>query len=261
MIIMMDGSANPYLGKQIFAALFGYLLGYQASLASYRVGRTLGAWRSRAASGGDEDPRDDIIYDATPRRSGDGEPKIRSRCHRNRNLPRWMAPMLLSVVVVVLIGLLVAGDAYWGIPYYRELWIGSILAPMGTLLRYRLSALNGGKLGIRGGIYWFPFGTFLANLLGSIISAAIAAWIIVTSTTNDGVGDARRSSWTIQVLNAISMGVAGCLSTVSTYAKECVELGEKFPPHDRKQFAYSHGTMLCCCLFGLIVYSPIVRFA
>jgi fluoride ion exporter CrcB/FEX len=110
---------------------------------------------------------------------------------------------------------------------------------------------------------WVLIGTFLANFLGSILSATIAAWIIATtSTTNDDDGvDARRSSWMVQVLNAISLGLVGCLSTVSTYARECVELGEEYPPHYRKQFAYSHGTMLCCCLFGLLVYSPIVRFA
>jgi fluoride ion exporter CrcB/FEX len=136
-------------------------------------------------------------------------------------------------------------------------------------LRYRLGALNGKTIGrVRGGgnnadiVNWFPIGTFLANFFGSILSASIAAWIVATTptTSDDGV-DARRSSWTVEVLNAMSLGLAGCLSTVSTYARECVELGEEYPPHDKKQFAYSHGTMLCCCLFGLLVYSPIVRYA
>ncbi|KAL3809728.1 hypothetical protein ACHAXA_011323 [Cyclostephanos tholiformis] len=248
MVLMMDGTANPYLGSQIFASLFGYVLGYQASSVSYRVGRTLGTWSSPDKRGNPH------VLDIAPTSSC--ERKFRSRCHHDHHL-RWITPMLLFVIVGTLIGLYVAGDAYWGIPYYRELWIGSLFAPTGTLLRYRLSALNS-RLGIRGE-YWFPAGTLLANLLGCIISAAITAWIIARSSTDEEGG--AQQSWMIQILNAISLGVAGCLSTVSTYVKECVELGEKYPPYDKKQFVYSHGTVLCCCLFGLMVYSPIVRFA
>jgi fluoride ion exporter CrcB/FEX len=238
MVLMMDGAANPYLGSQVLAALFGYVLGLQTSLVSFRAGRTLGAW-SHAG-------RNPHIFDAAVSKR-----EMRPRRHHAHLF--WMTPLVLFVAVGALVALFVLGDAYWGIPYYRELWIGSLLAPVGTLLRYKLATLNG-KLAIRGE-YWFPSGTFLANFFGSILSAAFTAWAFVQSQ------DEGAQSWEILILNAVTLGAAGCLSTVSTYAKECVELGEKNPPYDKKQFLYSHGTMLSCCLIGLLVYSPIVRFA
>ncbi len=260
MVLMMDGTANPILGSQIPAALFGYVLGLQTSLASYRAGRVLGVWCSHARSG--RNPH--VFFDDAPPPSGsrlDNNTNTRPRrCHHRRHHLHWITPAVLSIVVGALIALYVAGDAYWDVHYYRELWIGSILAPFGTLCRWKLGTLNG-KLGgvVRGGNggerRWFPRGTFLANFLGCAISAAFAAWAIVRST-DDGA-----QAWEIPISNAISLGIAGCLSTVSTFAKECVELGDGYPPYDGKQFLYSHGTMLGCCLIGLLVYSPIVRFA
>ena len=258
MVQMMDGTANPILGSQIPAALFGYVLGLQTSLASYRAGRVLGACCSHANRGRRNNPHvfDNNNTTTRPSPSPSPSPSPTRRCHNHRRHHlHWVTPAVLSIVVGTLIGLYVAGDAYWHVvPYYRELWIGSLFAPFGTLCRWKLGTMNG-KFGVRGGgERWFPCGTVLANFLGCAISAAFTAWVIARSE------DEGAQQWEIPILNAMILGIAGCLSTVSTFAKECVELGDRYPPYDGKQFLYSHGTMLGCCLIGLLVYSPIVRF-
>jgi fluoride ion exporter CrcB/FEX len=57
------------------------------------------------------------------------------------------------------------------------------------------------------------------------------------------------------------LGFAGCLSTVSSFAKEIVEISDMNPHHDKKAFIYSHGTLIICCFIGMIFYSPIIRYA
>lgn len=238
MIVMMDGT-GLVLGSQVLAALFGYIIGLQSSLYSFRAGRTLGAFTHAR--------RNPHVFDTASRRKQEFNP----RCH-HKHL-HWMTPAVLFIIVVAIIALFVAGDLYWNISYYRGLWIGALLSPIGAIARWRLAILNG-KVGIRGE-FWFPTGTILANFIGCIISAICAAWAIVEAK-NDSA-----QQWGIPMLKAITLGIAGCLSTVSTFAKECVELGEKNPPFDKKQCLYSFGTTFSCCLIGLVCYSPFVRFA
>jgi fluoride ion exporter CrcB/FEX len=140
------------------------------------------------------------------------------------------------------------GDVYWDINYYRQLWIACLMAPFGTILRWKLSTLNG-----KWGKYsWFPVGTWIANFTGSIISAALTAVAYLQLVKGKDCAD---------VLAGLSLGFAGSLSTVSTYAKEIVELSDKHPPYSKKAFAYSYFTIFSCCFVGLLVYSPIVRHA
>lgn len=232
MVLMMDGTANPFLGTQVLAALFGYTIGYQAAMASFRAGRTLSAWTLRRSN-----PH---IFNADLSMID-----LRSRCHHVHLV--WMTPLLLCVFIVALISLYMAADLYWGIAYYRVLWIACLSCPIGTIIRWRLSTVNGA--------FNYPTGTFLANFLASILSAGLTAWAIIESV------DKGAKRWEIPAIKAVSLGVAGSMSTVSTWAKECVEMGDKNPPYNPKQFLYSHGTMLICCLFGLAVYSPCVRYA
>jgi CrcB protein len=238
MVVMMDGT-GLVLGSQVLAALFGYIIGYQSSLYSFRAGRTFGAFTHAR--------RNPHVFDSALRSKKEFHP----RCH-HKHL-HWMIPAVLFIIVGAIISLFVAGDLYWKIPYYRELWIGTLLSPFGAIARWKLAVLNG-KLGLRGE-HWLPTGTFLANFIGCIISAIVTAWAFV-ETKNDTA-----QQWGVPILKAIALGVAGCLSTVSTFAKECVELGEKNPPFDKKQCLYSFGTTLSCCLIGLVCYSPFVRFA
>ena len=235
MVEMMDGTANPYLGPQVLAALFGYILGLQASLISFRAGRRASAWGQLR-----HNPH---LFDSDLDKMA-----MKRKCHHDHI--GWIIPVATFIIVGTLIGLYVLGDVYWGIPFYRELWIACLVAPIGTLTRWKLSTLNG-RFSIRG-IFWFPTGTFSANVLGSILSVGLGAWLFTNQITG---------RWKVTAIEAVSLGVAGSLSTVSSFAKETVEISEKYPTYDKKAFFYSHGSMLCCCFVGLLVYSPIVRNA
>lgn len=239
MVLMMDGTANPYLGTQVLAAIFGYMIGFQAALVSFRVGRTISAWFHLR--------KNPHIFDSAVTRC-----QMRRRCHHDHLY--WIVPLSVFIPVGILVALSIYGDFYRGIAWYRELWIACVFGPIGTILRWKLSTLNG-KFS-RSGLLWFPAGTFLANFIGSILSAGLTAYWI--NEENDGDDEGERE---ITIMHAISLGLAGSLSTVSTFVKECVEIGEKNSPYDKKAFLYSQGTMLSCCLVGLLVYCPIVRYA
>ena len=232
MVLMMDGTANPFLGSQILAAIFGYILGLQASVVSFRAGRTVAAWCHLR--------RNPHVFD-----SALSKREIRHRWHHDHLY--WITPVVVFILIGILIVMFILGDVYWGIAYYRQLWIACLTAPIGTISRWKLSTLNGK--------YSFPAGTFLANFFGCILSAALTAWSIIESS------DKGAQRWQIPAIKAVSMGVAGSLSTVSTFVKECVEIVEKNPAYDKKAFLYSIGSMLICCFVGLLVYSPIVRYA
>jgi len=231
MVLMMDGTANPYLGSQVLAALFGYIIGLQAAVTSFRVGRSLAACTHVK--------RNPHVFD-----SAMSKMSLIPRWH-HRHLS-WITPVVVCILIALIICLYIAGDLYWGIAFYRQLWIACLSCPLGTILRWKLSTLNG-RLG-------YPTGTFMANFLASILSAGLTAWSIIESI------DKGAQRWEIPAIKAVSLGVAGSLSTVSTFAKECVEMTEKDSLYSKKQFYYSHGTMLICCFVGLAVYSPIVRY-
>mmetsp|Transcript_24123 Transcript_24123/g.37826 ORF Transcript_24123/g.37826 Transcript_24123/m.37826 type:complete len:412 (-) Transcript_24123:42-1277(-) len=233
MVLMMDGTANPYLGSQVISALFGYVIGLQCSIVSFRAGRTLSAWF--------QNRNNPYLFDSNLIRSVSELRPCHNHCH-------WLSPVTFVLSICVLIALYVWGDVYWGMSYYRELWIACLIAPLGTVTRWKLSKLNG-----KWSKYpWFPLGTWLANFFGSIFSAALTAIAYLNVVSGE-------SGTT--VLAALSLGFAGSLSTVSTYVKETVELSDKNPFHDKKAFAYSYFTILSCCFVGLLVYSPLVRYA
>jgi len=229
MVLMMDGTSTV-LGSQVFAALFGYVIGFQAAVVSYRSGRIVAAWFHVR--------RNPHIFDSDLTKRDNSVKWHYKYCS-------WIAPVMVCIIILTLITLYMLGDMYWHIAYYRVLWIACWACPTGTIIRWKLSSLNGK--------YQLPLGTFLANFIGSILSASLAAWATIES---DHQGAQR---WEIPIIKAVSLGVAGSLSTVSTFAKECVEMSEKNATHDKKQFLYAYGTMISCCFVGL-AYSPIVRY-
>ena len=91
---------------------------------------------------------------------------------------------------------------------YRTMVYACLLAPTGALLRWKLSGYNG-----RISKYnWFPLGTFGANVVGSLLSAAM----IALETRMYGF----KSFWAMGTIRAIKVGFTGCLSTVSTFVAE-----------------------------------------
>ena len=237
MVLMMSGTGTV-LGSQVIAALFGYILGLQIAVASFRTGRTLAAWFHFQVN-----PH---IFDVDVSIPNSLEATDRLRWHH-----RLDASVIPSVGASALFVLYVLGDFYWKIDYYREVWVSCLFGPFGTIMRWKIAALNG-KLKYNNW-QWFPIGTFLSNVIASTVSCSISAVFIASLV--------RKSTLTYDLLVGIKVGFAGCLSTVSSMVKEIVEITDKNALFDKKAFIYSYGTLMSCCFIGLIVYCPLVRFA
>ena len=125
---------------------------------------------------------------------------------------RPRCPVILTVTVVTLFLLLSSGALYGvlsenGAGFWRRFCASVLLAPIGALLRWQLSALNPSDDLCR----WFPRGTFIANMLACAISFL-----------SQGI-DTRWNSIHpryIVLLVALRTGLAGSLSTVSTWVVE-----------------------------------------
>jgi fluoride ion exporter CrcB/FEX len=120
----------------------------------------------------------------------------------------------------------------------RTYCIATLLAPFGTILRWRLSRLNGSITNPRW--EWFPIGTYTANMLASTLSCLLAALSVGTE-----------SQLALTFLNAISSGFAGSLSTVSTFVVEIVELLRSLPQHARGYY-YLMGSLVSALILGVI---------
>jgi fluoride ion exporter CrcB/FEX len=122
--------------------------------------------------------------------------------------------LCLLLPVTLLVWILAAQDfatpAAAGSPP-SDRWLAVAFAPLGAVLRYRLSKLNGKVLP------HFPVGTFAANVAGSMIAAVLS---IAASSLDANVSPAR-----VAVLTAAGTGFTGSLSTVSTFANELDGLG------------------------------------
>ena len=156
-------------------------------------------------------------------------------------------PILLAVVVLLLYCILdVVSTRHDGATWYRQMWLSVLFAPFGTLIRWKLTRLNGS---LKGKLDWLPVGTLYANLFACLISAATNGL-----TNSSQVWSANG----LHFLYAVQTGFAGCMSTVSTYAVEGDMLQKSFP-HHAKASLYMTSTLAIACVLGLIVYIPIVR--
>lgn len=236
MVLMMDGTGTV-LGSQLVAAIFGYVIGLQVAVASFRAGRTVASWFHLEVNPHvfEADVDMDIGDD-------DEKPKLKKR----HQMTARIFPSMLAIVIFVLYLL---GDFWWKINYYRTLWLSCLWGPFGTFLRWKLATLNG-KLRIENW-QWFPIGTFSSNIFASVVSCLINALFTAPMVEKSLAHD---------MLVGIKLGFAGCLSTVSSMVKEMVEITDKNPHFDKKSFIYSYGTLISCCFIGLLVYCPIVRF-
>ena len=74
--------------------------------------------------------------------------------------------VLLLLWVIVIAGYTADADWIWPTSskaiFPRNLWLALLLAPVGAIARWKLSALNGT---LRGRWSWFFLGTFTANML------------------------------------------------------------------------------------------------
>lgn len=159
--------------------------------------------------------------------------------------------VFMAAVLLVTCGLLFAsalftegrGDASRN---YQIFCFSGIFAMPGALMRWSLSELNG-KL--KGKYQWVPIGTFIANIAASVISISVA---VVLDRFSDDL-----SYWGVISLMAVKTGMAGSLSTVSSFVAEVDQLMKSFPMHIWG-YIYATGTILTACILCLAIYAPAI---
>uniref|UniRef100_A0A7R9ZJY4 Fluoride ion transporter CrcB n=1 Tax=Craspedostauros australis TaxID=1486917 RepID=A0A7R9ZJY4_9STRA len=123
-----------------------------------------------------------------------------------------------------------------------------LLAPLGAISRWQLSKLNGKLVAFP----WFPAGTFAANILGSIVSILTVA---LEYRLEVQYGDF--DFWTVGSIRAVRIGLAGCLTTVSTFVSEIVKFLKSNTNHAYPYMYWTLGTAaaISAFIYGLAVYS------
>ncbi len=287
-MIMMIVGRQGVLGPQVVQALFGYLIGVACAVGSMQFGRHLGMilykWRngsslSKSAANAvvgatfgaslDEDEESNTVdtngFSTTnsnsfsPFRSE--EPKS-TNTESAAGLPCRIMDVIIHgkysplIFTALLLSLFLVGDFKMNSTFHKDMWICALFAPPGTLLRWRLSLVNG-KWGRDSELLkYFPFGTFFANILACVISASVAATMYVIDRDSDANSvNTTRTAILMFLLKGLKSGFAGNLSTVSTFAKEIVLLSEKRTVGPA--YFYACVTVFSCCLMSLAFYLPI----
>uniref|UniRef100_A0A6U2FYI1 Fluoride ion transporter CrcB n=1 Tax=Chlamydomonas euryale TaxID=1486919 RepID=A0A6U2FYI1_9CHLO len=116
------------------------------------------------------------------------------------------------------------------------IWFSVLFAPMGCLLRWQLSGLNG-----RTG--WFPLGTFFANMLACCVDYGLEVVMLRVPLT-----PLQRA-----VVLGVVTGTDGCLSTVSTWVVELQTLSLR-PALMTRAYVYGASSIVCGVVFGLLIY-------
>ena len=277
MIVMMDGNYCE-LGSQVVAALFGYILGLLGSIQSFHFGRAIAAWYCHNKRKVNNDPPENnnanggIVTAPTQDADDDDdddEPPFHPIEDDNNNnanntslssasivasldsccLPAYVIKTIPFVLVLVVIVFYVIGFVVEGIHFYRIMIAKSFTAPIGALLRWKLSSYNSSQpFGEKWS--WLPAGTLFANLLASLVSILCLVFQYRFHNQDD--------VWVETLLFSIRVGFTGCLSTVSTFIKEIVLLSEKYPYH-AKPHIYGAGTIFLSIIICLPLYSIIGR--
>ncbi|CAO3687889.1 unnamed protein product [Umbelopsis ramanniana] len=110
----------------------------------------------------------------------------------------------------------------------QHLTLACVFAPLGTLARWWLSRYNVRMVG-------FPLGTFIANILATLVLAIVT--LLMSGPVSSSAG--------CNVLQGISDGFCGCLSTISTFTVEITTL--------KLRNAYKY-TMLSLILGQIIMF-------
>ncbi|KAI8071018.1 CrcB-like protein-domain-containing protein [Gongronella butleri] len=232
------GDAHP-MGKNVLAAISELLVTLAMSLNGYRTGRhaafALQRLRNKHRAyrrsrqrpplhkSGENEENDgenenstpvtaehgiDIQYDAPP------VPKMVSLGFSLKQITLFDQAIVLFGIVSWVAVVIAAAVS----PYQRDLSLACVFAPVGALLRWRLSFYNGSA-------FYFPAGTLAANLFGTLILAII--YLLRYSV--------QMSTLSCLVLTGLADGFCGCLTTISTFVVELTIL-----PHRQ---AYAYGTL------------------
>eukprot|EP00536_Pseudo-nitzschia_multiseries_P013904 jgi/Psemu1/213173/e_gw1.629.42.1 len=266
MVVMLDGSYCE-LGSQIVTVLFGYTIGMMGALHGFFFGRQCGMWmynfrhrksdNEASASHGDIE-EDEVSSDESQASLDEGVELVDDDNVKLKPVPSHLHKVPLFMTAVALLVGFVIGDVVSGIEFYKGMILLWILSPVGSLLRWRLSNLNvqNKDRWITISPSWIPWGTFIANMLATIIAACMEG--LNDRYFSGSNARSTSSKWVDATIFALKTGVAGSLSTVSTLVKESVFLSEKYSGTAKSHY-YFFITCLSGCLLGLMMYAMTIR--
>ncbi|KAG9322373.1 hypothetical protein KVV02_003313 [Mortierella alpina] len=121
---------------------------------------------------------------------------------------------------------------------WRHVVLATCFSPPGAILRWYLSRFNRR-------LKDFPVGTFAANILGSVVLAALVC--LQHSPTIGG-----KSAFVCQILSGLQDGFCGCLTTISTFALELKSLPR------RASYIYGLASVVIAQLLMLLILGSFV---
>lgn len=202
------------VGPLVFACRFVHSANALESSLEFRIAQVSEVLRPDA-------PREDVVGDeqrSVMDEAGDiprGSIGSEQRGHREGPVNEKMvvAPrsdLLATGAVIVVVAALACGVALeTRHDWLRTAWFACLLAPLGTWLRWQL-AVRANYRAIAGRGSWFPWGTLIANMLGTALTAGMAALQLR--------GDL--GYWGRILSGATADGFCGALTTVSTLVAE-----------------------------------------
>jgi fluoride ion exporter CrcB/FEX len=190
---------------------------------------------------------------------------------RSKWLKLPLAISLISIVMILLFIMVLSLRSNNAITVTnRTMAYAMLFAPVGALFRWHLSQYNipqqqennnnilAQYLGPS--MNWFPYGTFIANFIGSMVSIiCIAIEYNCTKNgyyyENDNYYDHTAPFIVIGSLRAIRIGFSGCLTTVSTFVAEIHNFMRTKTDH---AYPYIFITLGTCSAAAIILYGFIV---
>ncbi|KAL7578347.1 hypothetical protein ACA910_012753 [Epithemia clementina (nom. ined.)] len=255
MVRMLDGSYTV-LGPQVVASLFGYVIGLAGSFSSFLMGRLAHEWLSSFHNRAVQDMEDkrqlmETRHETREESDTGGMPSEHPSEHPEQMTPtfnrvNFNVEILPWLGLAILIAAFLVGAVVYDMAFYQELVLSSFLAPVGAVLRWKLSNLNS-RNGPIPSLHWVPWGTFTANIVASVLSALFCAVPLKYLPGYD-------APWLSILLPSMIEGFDGSLSTVSTLVNEMFAMKQ-----GGQAIKYASGSLTIAMLLGLLIFSPIAR--
>jgi fluoride exporter len=137
----------------------------------------------------------------------------------------------LIVVLATVISICIAAERY-------DYMFDALLAPIGAILRFRLSTWNSHTFKTKHGIY---VGTFAANIIGTCVLGIVAVLFEELDLSSKVING---------LISGIMAGLCGCLTTVSTFIVEISTLGSKQ--------AYRYGAVSVLVAQAVLVLTTVI---
>lgn len=198
MIQMLLAGHGTQLKSQWLGVATGLILGLVTSLSALLIGQHFALF----------------LITQKDKRKHTSNPSTESKTS-DMSVEKGSVILTLFALVVLVLGTalaLIGVLELSGLNFWRKLCCSILLAPIGALLRWRLSSLNTTNTSRRESLLWLPIGTLLANLIASCISFLSQG---VEVRWNEDLGSNVKL-----ILYALRSGLAGSFSTVSTWVVE-----------------------------------------